>query len=329
MNEDLTPYATLTPETILNAVESLGLVADGRILALNSYENRVYQIQLEDGTAVIAKFYRPHRWSDQQIIEEHDFIASLAGAEIPVVAALNHAGKTLQEYEQFKFAVFPKQGGRAPEIDDLDVLTWIGRLIGRIHAIGAIEPFKYRPQIDIQSYAVDSASYLLNHDFIPHDIRPAYEAALNQALDCMHMLFKTAGEIPIIRTHADCHLGNILWTADGPHFVDFDDCRMAPAVQDIWMMLSGDQTEMRQQLYAFLEGYEDFYTFEPKSLYLIEALRTMRLVHFSAWIARRWQDPAFPVAFPWFNTQQYWQNKVLELREQIALMQEPPLLLTL
>lgn len=323
MNQHATPFAGLTPETILDALESIGVMGDGRILALNSYENRVYQVQCFDKPPVIVKFYRPYRWTNQQILEEHSFIQSLAEAEIPVVAAQNLLNSTLHTFKDFRFSVFSKQSGRAPEIDNPEVLTWLGRLIGRIHLIGSTDDFLYRERIDIDAYANQSGEYLLNNHFIPEDIRPSYEAALNLSIEAMQACFKEAGNISYIRTHADCHLGNILWS-DGPHFVDFDDCRMAPAIQDIWMFLSGTPKEMSRQLDIFLEGYEDFYAFNPQQLYLLEALRTMRLIHFSAWIAKRWQDPAFPIAFPWFNTQQYWQARILELREQIALMQEPP-----
>ncbi len=326
MNDYATPFAGLTPEAILDALDSIGIHSDGRILALNSYENRVYQAQCYDNPPVIVKFYRPHRWTNQQILEEHSFIQELAEAEIPVVAAQSLHNSTLHTFKDFRFSVFRKQSGRAPELDSPEVLPWLGRLIGRIHLIGATQPFTYREQVDIEQYAIKSGEYLLSHDFIPPDIKPAYEAALTLSIDAMQACYKAAGEVNYIRTHADCHLGNILW-ADGPNFVDFDDCRMAPAIQDIWMFLSGDAKEMSQQLDMFLDGYEDFYQLNPRQLYLVEALRTMRLIHFSAWIARRWQDPAFPIAFPWFNTQQYWQARILELREQIALMQEPPALL--
>lgn len=324
MTDTPTPFAGLTPEIILDALDSIGLQSDGRILALNSYENRVYQVHLNDNAPVIIKFYRPQRWSNLQILEEHSFVQSLADHEIPVVAATNINGHTLHEFNDFRFTIFRKQSGRAPELDSPGVLEWLGRLIGRMHLQGSIKAFEHREPIDIDSYAVKSGQYLLQQDFIPSDISASYEAALGMCIEAMHACFKAAGSVKYIRAHADCHLGNILWTTNGPHFVDFDDCRMAPAIQDIWMLLSGNSNEISHQLDIFLDGYEDFFQLNPKEIYLVEALRTMRLIHFSAWIAKRWHDPAFPIAFPWFNTQQYWQDRILELREQIALMQEPP-----
>ena len=326
------PYEGLTPDRVLDAVESVGVRADGRLLALNSYENRVYQIWLEEpfaatgsAQAVVAKFYRPNRWSDAQILEEHEFVAELAGREIPVVAPLAIAGRTLHECAGFRFAVYPKRGGRAPELEDPAILEWMGRFIGRIHAMGAVRPFSTRPALDIATFGEEPREYLLDHGFIPPDLLPAWKSVADQALDGVRRAFGRAGETRTLRLHGDCHAGNVLWTDDGPHFVDFDDSRMGPAVQDLWMLLSGDRATMTRQLADVLAGYEDFHEFDPRELHLVEALRTLRLIHYSAWLARRWDDPAFPAAFPWFNTQRYWQDRVLELREQVALMDEPPL----
>ncbi|MCU0898136.1 MAG: serine/threonine protein kinase [Burkholderiales bacterium] len=326
------PYEGLTPDRVLDAVESVGVRADGRLLALNSYENRVYQIWLEEpfaatgaATAVVAKFYRPNRWSDAQILEEHEFVAELAGREIPVVAPLAIAGRTLHEFAGFRFAVYPKRGGRAPELEDPAILEWMGRFIGRIHALGAVRPFSARPALDIPTFGEEPREYLLQHGFIPPDLLPAWTSVADQALDGVRRAFDRAGETRTLRLHGDCHAGNVLWTDDGPHFVDFDDSRMGPAVQDLWMLLAGDRATMTRQLADVLAGYEDFHEFDPRELHLVEALRTLRLIHYSAWLARRWDDPAFPAAFPWFNTQRYWQDRVLELREQVALMDEPPL----
>ena len=318
-------YATLTPDCVLNALESLGFRCDGRLLALNSYENRVYQIGIEEGTPLVAKFYRPERWSDVAILEEHAFVQELVEREIPVVPALVLDGKTLHSFEGFRFAVFPKHGGRAPELEDRNTLEWMGRFLGRIHAIGAIKPFQHRPELNIQTFGLAPRDYLLAHDFIPADLHAAYSSVAEQALEGVRHCFDRAGAVHAIRLHGDCHAGNVLWTDDGPHFVDFDDSRMGPAVQDLWMLLSGERADMVRQLSDVLAGYEDFFEFEPRELHLIEALRTLRLVHYSAWLAQRWDDPAFKQAFPWFNTQRYWQDRILELREQIALMQEPPL----
>ena len=325
MADHPTPFSELTPDFILNALESLGLHCDGRLLALNSYENRVYQVGMEDAPPLVAKFYRPHRWTDAAIQEEHDFVQALAESEIPVVAPLITDGKSLLFYEGFRFALFPRRGGRAPELGDPETLEWLGRFIGRIHAIGATADFVHRPTLDIASFGEEPRDYLLSHGFIPADLDAAYRSVVDQALDGVRHCFDRAGNVNRIRLHGDCHPGNVLWTDDGPHFVDFDDCRMGPAIQDLWMLLSGERGDMTRQMSDVLAGYEDFCEFDPRELHLIEALRTLRLIHYSAWLARRWDDPAFPMNFPWFNTQHYWQNRILELREQIALMDEPTL----
>ncbi len=318
-------YAGLTPDCVLNALESLGFRCDGRLLALNSYENRVYQVGLEDGPPLVAKFYRPGRWSDAAILEEHAFVQELAVREIPVVAAIEKFGKTLHHFEGFRFALFPKHGGRAPELEDRDTLEWMGRFMGRIHAVGALTKFQHRPALDMATFGIQPREYLLAHRFIPQDLLAAYESVSQQALDGVRHCFERAGDVDLIRLHGDCHAGNVLWTEDGPHFVDFDDSRMGPAVQDLWMLLSGEREDRVRQMADVLAGYEDFHEFDERELHLIEALRTLRLMHYSAWLAQRWDDPAFKQAFPWFNTQRYWQDRILELREQIALMDEAPL----
>jgi Ser/Thr protein kinase RdoA (MazF antagonist) len=332
---DQPPYAGLTPELVLDALDSVGFRGDGRLLALNSYENRVYQVWLEEGPrektagSVVAKFYRPARWSDAQILEEHAFTAELAEREIPVVPPLATHGATLHSFNGFRFAVFARRGGRAPEPEAKGTLEWLGRFLGRIHAAGAVQPFRERPALDIQSYGFEPRDWLLAHDFVPADLHEAWRAAVDQALEGVKQSYERAGAIAMLRAHGDCHGGNVLWTEgtemSGPHFVDFDDARMAPAVQDLWMLLSGDRAAMTHQFGDLLAGYEDFREFDRRELHLVEALRTLRLIHYSAWLARRWDDPAFPAAFPWFNTQRYWQDRILELKEQIALMQEPPL----
>jgi Ser/Thr protein kinase RdoA (MazF antagonist) len=321
----LAPYAGLTPETVLDALEGAGLRGDGRLLALNSYENRVYQVWLEDGSSVVAKFYRPGRWSDAQILEEHAFVHELAEHEIPAVAPLVLEGRTLAEHAGFRLAVFPRRGGRTPELDRRDTLQWIGRFVGRIHAVGATRPFAERPALDAQSFGREPRDWLLGHGFVPPDLLQAWTSAADLALQGVARCYERAGAVRALRLHGDCHAGNVLWTDQGPHFVDFDDARSGPAVQDLWMLLSGGRADMTRQLAEVLAGYEQFREFDPRELQLVEALRTLRLVHYSAWIARRWDDPAFPAAFPWFNTQRYWQDRILELREQIALMDEEPL----
>jgi Ser/Thr protein kinase RdoA (MazF antagonist) len=303
---------------VLDAVAAADLRPDGRLLGLNSYENRVYQVWLEDNSAVVAKFYRPGRWSDAQIDEEHAFARELAEREVPVVApshSLHHGG--------FRVAVYPRRGGRPPELDNPKTLEWIGRFIARIHAVGATKKFKHRETLNQKTFGHEQRAWLLEHNFVPPDLLDAWQAVTEQALSLVDEAFKFS--FKSIRLHGDCHPGNILWTDDGPHFVDLDDARMGPAIQDLWMLLSGDRAAMTGQFRDVLAGYEQFMSFDKRELNLLEALRTLRLVNYSAWVARRWDDPAFPAAFPWFNTQRYWQDRILELREQIALMTEPPL----
>ena len=319
------PYSALNPECVLDALDSIGLRGDGRLLALNSYENRVYQVGIEDSLPLVVKFYRPGRWSDAAILEEHAFTEELTAREIPVVPALALDGRTLHHFKGFRFAVFTRHGGRAPELSDPSVLEWTGRFIARIHAVGAVKPYLERPALDIATFGTEPCDFLQTNQFIPVDLQEAYASVSQQALDGVRRAYDRAGELPQLRLHGDCHGGNVLWTDAGPHFVDFDDSRMGPAIQDLWMMLSGDRAEQVRQMCDILAGYEDFCEFNPRQLHLVEALRTLRLIHYSAWLARRWDDPAFPAAFPWFNTQRYWQDRILELREQVALMEEPPL----
>ena len=319
------PFERLDPQTVLEAVESVGLYGDGRLLALNSYENRVYQVGMEEGPPVVVKFYRPERWSDAAILEEHAFIAELAENEIPAVPPSLIDGRTLHLAAGYRFAVFPRRGGRAPELGDPATLAWLGRFIGRIHAVGAARPFEHRPTLDARTFGREPYDWLRNHDFVPPELLATWSSVVEQALDGVARCYERAGELPLLRLHGDCHGGNVLWTPDGPHFVDFDDSRMGPAVQDLWMLLSGERQEMVSQMADVLAGYEDFCEFHPRQLYLVEALRTLRLIHYSCWLAMRWDDPAFPQAFPWFNTQRYWQDRILELREQVALMDEAPL----
>jgi Ser/Thr protein kinase RdoA (MazF antagonist) len=328
---DTHPYSRLTPDVVLNALDGIGLRCDGRLLALGSYENRVYQVGQEDSTPVVAKFYRPDRWSDAQILEEHVFAAELAEGEVPVVAPLAAGGVTLHEFDGFRFAVFPRRGGRAPELEDPQVLEWLGRFLGRIHAVGSARAFQHRPSLGIEEFGEEPRAYLLQADVIPADLRAPWTQAVGLALEAVRHAFARVPGATTIRLHGDCHAGNVLWTpthgnvAGGPHFVDLDDARMGPAVQDLWMLVSGDRATMSRQLGYLLRGYEDFREFDDRELHLFEALRTLRLVHYSAWLARRWSDPAFPIAFPFFATPRYWQDRILELREQIAAMQEPPL----
>lgn len=318
-------FADLRPEDIVATLDDLGFNCDGRFLALNSYENRVYQIGIEDDRPVVAKFYRPERWSDECILEEHAFSIDLAAQEIPVVPPLEIDGDTLKHSGPYRLAVFPCRGGRAPDLDNYELLTQLGRLVARIHLEGEVSAFKYRPRIDVDSYGVQSIDFLLDNDFIPIANRDAYESTAEMVLDGIESSFERAGTTREIRLHGDFHPGNVLVNQDQLHIVDLDDCRHGPAVQDLWMFLSGNRAEQTPQLEALLEGYQSFRRFDARELHLIEALRSLRIMHYAAWLARRWDDPAFKVAFPWFDSARYWDDHVLALREQISLMQEAPL----
>jgi len=325
---DLHPYARLTPDQVLDALASVGLYGDGRLMALSSYENRVYQVSLEDGQRVVAKFYRPGRWTDAQILEEHAFAAELMAAEVPAVGPMALNGSTLHTHEGFAFSVSPWRGGRGPELDDFDVLEWIGRFLARIHTVGTARPFVHRPALDLQGFGTASRDWLLGHEMIPLDMQSAWREQCDKALALVAA--SGLGDARAIRLHGDCHPGNILWTptdlpGGGPHFVDLDDARMGPAVQDLWMLLSGDRRQRTQQLSALVEGYEQFRSFDRRELALIEPLRTLRLVHYSAWLARRWEDPIFPATFPWFGSSDYWRGQVDMLIEQCEAMGEEPL----
>jgi Ser/Thr protein kinase RdoA (MazF antagonist) len=321
------PYARLTPDLILRSLESAGFICDGRLLALNSYENRVYQIGVEDGPPVIAKFYRPGRWSQQAILEEHAFSRELAAQEIPVIAPLTDSrGESLHQLEGFLFAAYPRCGGRWPDLDSKEQRQQMGRFLGRMHAVGATRNFQHRSRLDIETLGDASCRLLLERGFIPDYLVDAYATLSSDLLKQIRAQFEAAGVIDQIRLHGDCHKGNILWTDSGPHFVDLDDSCSGPAIQDIWMLLSGEAAEMRVQLEELLEGYQTFFEFNFSSVVLIEALRTLRMLNYAAWIARRWEDPAFPAAFPWFNSPRYWEDHILSLREQAAALNSPPIL---
>ena len=318
-------YQNLTPDVILDAIDSRGHHCDGRLLALNSFENRVYQVWVDDGASLVAKFYRPERWSDAAILEEHAFALALAEREIPVVAPLVHGGKTLATHEGFRFAIYPRCPGRTPELDDADTLRWLGRFIARIHAVGALQRFEHRPSITIETFGRLPSRFVVDNDFIPADLQATYTSVVDDVLERVERAYERAGSLRIVRLHGDCHGSNILWSDEGPHFVDLDDARMGPAVQDIWMWLSGERAAMEAQLGAVIAGYREFHDFNASELWLVEALRTLRLIHYAGWLAQRWDDPAFPQHFPFFNTQRYWQDQILALREQAAKLDEPPL----
>lgn len=328
--DSIHPYAALTPERVLDALDAIGYRCDGRLLTLNSYENRVFLIGQEDGSQCVAKFYRPGRWSDAQIVEEHRFVDALFEAEVPVVPARTDADGTSLHAdggdEGFRFAVFDRRGGRAPELEDRDVRRWLGRFIGRIHAVGAIAPFALRPALDRETFGVEPRDWIDEHGIVPAPLDAVWHGVVDQALAGVARCEALAGPGRAIRLHGDCHGGNVLWTeGSGPHFVDFDDSRSAPALQDLWMLLSGSRDEMTRQLADLLGGYQQFHAFDARELHRLEALRTLRMIHYSAWLAMRWEDPAFPAAFPFFGTAHYWQDQILALREQIAVMDEPPL----
>ncbi len=349
MPSDMNPpvFSPLTPTFILDALGTLGLMPDGRLMALNSFENRVYLAHLEPGTpladahpALVLKFYRPGRWSAEQIEEEHAFALELMAAEVPVVGPLVIGGATLHRHQDFLFSVSPRRGGRAPELDDEQTLAWIGRFLARLHLVGARAAFRHRPAVDLAGYGIEPRAWLLAHAALPLEVEREWAEVSQRALDAVAACAGlsdapaqagTAG-IASLRLHADCHAGNILWTpaelpGGGPHFVDLDDCRSGPAVQDLWMLPSGTRSQRQRQLGALLDGYEQLREFDRRELALIEPLRTLRLIHYSAWIARRWDDPAFPAAFPGFGTPDYWHGQIATLREQLEAMDEPPLVL--
>jgi Ser/Thr protein kinase RdoA (MazF antagonist) len=338
-----TPYAGLSPDVVLDALDAVDLRGDGRLIQLNSYENRVFQVFLEDGRVIVTKFYRPGRWSDAQILEEHAFANELAAQEIPVAAvwpltidtSSRHAdhvsliGPTLAQLDTplgaYRFSVSTRLAGRAPELEDVGTLEWLGRFIGRLHAVGALKPFEFRETLNVQTFGRNERDWLLAQNLIPPDAETAWAQITQDALDAVAEAFERGSPARQIRLHGDCHLGNVLWTNEGPHFVDLDDAVTGPATQDLWMLLSGDRSAMTRQLAAVLDGYEQFMDFDWRELRLVEPLRTLRIIKHSAWIARRWRDPAFPIAFPWFESPKYWAEQTTRLRQQLDAMAEPPL----
>ena len=318
-------FNTLEPHDMLGALEDLGFDCDGRFLTLNSYENRVYQVGIENGPPVIAKFYRPGRWSDEAILEEHSFSRELADLDIPVVAPLEVDGSTLHRFGAFRISVSERRGGRAPELDNRDLMRQLGRLIARLHLAGESAEFRHRPSLDIASFGRRSAEFLLEQGFIPPELEPVYAGIAEQLLSAAEAAFAQVADARQIRLHGDFHPGNVLVDREALHIVDLDDTRTGPSVQDLWMFLSGDRDEQTPQLATLLDGYLEFRDFDARELLLIEALRTLRIMHYAAWLARRWEDPAFKIAFPWFNSRRYWDEHILSLREQAALLQEMPL----
>lgn len=334
----LAPYAGLEPSDVLEALQMAGFDADGRLLQLNSYENRVYQVPLEDGRVVVAKFYRPHRWSDAQIAEEHAFCIELAQDELPVVqplalspgtrVTLDRLAPTLGHYlspadREFRFAVSDRRAGRAPELEQPQTLEWIGRLMARLHLVGQRRPFTHRRTLDLDTLGRRPRQRLIEAGFVDPEIHRGWVTASDQALDEAARAFERHGAPHHLRLHGDCHAGNVLWREDtGPHFVDLDDCCMGPAIQDLWMLLPGERDAVDAAVHHLLGGYRDFRDFDERELLLIEPLRTLRMIHHSAWLAERWADPAFPIAFPWFASPAYWNQQTIDLREQVDRMKD-------
>jgi Ser/Thr protein kinase RdoA (MazF antagonist) len=306
----LPPYAHLTPDLVLDAVGACGLWPDGRLLVLNSYENRVWQVGIEDAAPVIAKFYRPGRWSDEAIEEEHAFARELADAELPVVAPLAFDGRTLLRHGGYRYALSPRRGGRAPTLESIEQLEWLGRLIARLHAVGARQPFAHRGRIDRATMIGQPVQAVLASTLLPAHLRNGYLAATQRLDDAVAARLDAVGPVRTLRLHGDCHPGNLLWTDAGPHFVDLDDARMGPAVQDLWM-LAHDEPAMQ----SLLDGYAQMRDFDPAELALLPVLRAMRQVHHAGWIALRWHDPAFPAAFPFAAEPRWWEQHIADLHE--------------
>ncbi len=322
---ELLVYRALDPDMVLNAVETTGIRCNGRLFALNSYENRVYQLGIDDAPSVIAKFYRPQRWSDDAILEEHAFSRELADAEIPAIAPMEIGGATLLHFKTFRFCLYPSVGGRAPELDNKEHITQLGRLLGRIHARGRTAHFRQRAILSVERFGDSAVKFLVEGEHLPPELHPAYSTVAQQLLEEVHREFDKFTDLGFLRLHGDCHAGNILWRDDVASIVDFDDSITGPAIQDLWMFLSGDREFMTARLTDLLAGYREFSDFDSRELHLIEALRSLRILHYAAWLAKRYAEPAFQTAFPWFNDARYWDQHILTLREQLSVMQEPPL----
>jgi len=322
--DSFAPFDALSPDRVIAAVESLGLLCDGRVLALGSYENRVYQVGVDEREPVIAKFYRPGRWTDAAIHEEHTFSLELAAAEIPVIAPLVIDSRSLHVHGEFRFAVFPRRGGQWPELQTTDERQWMGRFMGRMHGVGRARTFEHRQRLDVQVFGDAARDTLLDSDFLPDYVVDRYAETTAGLIDAVRSALEAVAPRRL-RIHGDCHRGNVLWSSTGPHFVDLDDCMTGPAIQDLWMLLSGSRAEMTEQMRDVIEGYEQFSEFDRSELLLIEPLRGLRMINYSAWLARRWSDPAFPRAFPWFAEPRYWENHVVELQEQFDALQRDPL----
>ncbi len=320
------PFAGLSPEVVLDAAASAGFEVDGRLLALNSYENRVYQIGERSRGLLVLKFYRAGRWSDEQIGEEHELTAELAAAEMPVAAPLAVDGRTLLRYRDFRFAVFPWMRGRSPELDRPDARAMLGRALARMHRIGAVTPFRSRPHLTVERLGHDARAAVLASGLLPDGLIERYAEVSSLLLERIESLMQSVGRVTEARIHGDCHLGNLLWSEQGPVFVDLDDCMMGPRVQDLWMLLSGPPYEQQRQWEELLSGYEQFSDFDFREVRLVEPLRGLRMLHHAGWVAQRWNDPAFPRAFPWFGETRNWESYVTDLLEQSITIESQPLL---
>ena len=312
------PFDALGPGAVFSAAESIGLIPSGRLFALNSYENR--------GALWVLKFYRPARWSNAQIDEEHSFTHELADAELPVAAPIERDGTSLFEHDRLRFAAFPYLAGRAPELDDKTTLTLLGRTLARMHAIGNRDRFDHRPSLTIERLGVQARLTVQRSGFVPEALEEQYARVSEQVIGRVRQTFDNFGPLPGLRIHGDCHVGNILWRESGPLFVDLDDCMTGPRIQDLWMFLSGDAASQQSSWAAIMEGYELFGEFDFAELTLVEALRSLRILHHAAWIASRWNDPAFPRAFPWFGDARFWERHIADLFEQLSAMDDPPIL---
>jgi len=321
-------FAELDPHQILDAIDAHGWQTDGRISALNSYENRVYSIGLDDNTSIVAKFYRPERWSDEAILEEHRFCDALVENDLPVIAPLKNASsESLFKHSVFRFCVFPTAGGRPPELDNDDQLLVIGRTLGRLHLSGDIHQFAHRPMIDASRLGDASVDFLESSDLVPMDVRTAYLSLVREIMPVVHQRFEACANVKTLCIHGDFHPGNILWGRDDtPHVLDFDDTGKGPAIQDLWMFISGDRQYAQARLGQLLDGYHEFREFDDRELSLIEPLRALRIIHYAAWIAKRWEDPAFQRAFPFFAGNRFWDEHILSLKEQRSALDEEPLI---
>jgi Ser/Thr protein kinase RdoA (MazF antagonist) len=320
------PFDALDPGAVFAAAESIGLQPSGRLFALNSYENRVYQLGDDDGALWVLKFYRPARWSDAQIAEEHSFTLELAAAELPVAAPIERDGMSLFEHQRLRFAAFPYLAGRAPELDDQATLTLLGRTLARMHAIGRRAPFDHRPALTLERLGLQARTTVQRSGFVPEALEEQYARVSDQVIGRVRQCLENFGPLPRLRIHGDCHAGNILWRENGPLFVDLDDCMSGPPIQDLWMFLSGDAASQQSSWAAIMEGYELFGEFDFAELTLVEALRSLRILHHASWIASRWNDPAFPRAFPWFGDARFWERHIADLFEQLSAMDDPPIL---